>query len=397
MASAIPDWYLTALALSHDVVTRITQIDWDRNELLELTGSGGYIFNGSVTSNRSQNPMSELTCKIANRNGLWTPRVVGDTFAEGTLVKVERGIRWRGNSVMFEVMHGIVQSPVLNVTTDGDDELSVTCRDLWRVFAKKRASDVLVLERGSPVQAGVRTAAVLGGWPDVDDWFNLDDARQTFGIDTVVPIGALWADVMTQIASDYSLWVRVGPDGRLTLSLAPSASNQGDPIRLYAPGALSTIVTAQTGQNTDGVYNHVRVKGQNGRLPRTYHGEARDMNPDSGTYNPPPGYDPAWKHGGGPMGDLQDEEVVSAGITSDEQAQQKAEQLLLEVCLYSEEHELGVFNDASIGPGDVVQFVAPEFNVDATLILDAHSQDLGEGESDTSAISGKRQRRLLAA
>lgn len=396
MAQAVPDWYLPAIAQHHGVRTRITQIDWDRREIRELTGDSGKVVSGNLTLSRLTLPAATLSVTIANPGGALTPRVIGDTFAIGGLLKVERGIETPQGSARFTQMVAYIDRPQVQVTAD-DNVLTIQASDLWRVFAKKRSRTVLSFDRGQGVGHAIRTIALLAGWPSGDAWFDFTDDRQVFAAPQSYPAYTLLADLMLQIAGDYALELRPRYDGTLLLQPAPTTTDTLTPVRTYQPGETSTLLEVTKGLDADNLANAVEVEGQSHYLGRVVRGSARDLNPNSPTYNPPKGFDPAWPNGGGPMGDLLMEPIQSAGITTDAQAQRKANQLLLAACLFEETHDWSIVNDPSIEVGDVVTLIEPDSDVAGDMLLDEISEDLSEGQGDDSSrISSKRMRKLTS-
>lgn len=414
MAQPVPDWYLPAIAQHHGVRTRITQIDWDRREIRELTdenaspgfvvpGFGrvgaqdGALLGGSITLSRLSLPAATLNATIANPGGLWTPRAIGDAFQIGSLLKIERGIVAPQGSIRFTQMIAYVDRPQVQVTAD-DNVLSIQASDLWSLFVAKQSRTVLTFERGQGVGHAIRTIALLAGWPSGDQWFDFSDDRQVFDTPRSYPAYTLLPDLMLQIAADYALELRPRYDGTLLLQPAPTVTSALTPVRTYQPGETSTLLAVTKGLGKGNLHNAVEVEGQSHYLGRVVRGSARDLNPASPTYNPPPGLDPAWPNGGGPMGDLLMGPIRSAGITTEAQARRKAEQLLFEACLFEETHDWSFVNDPSVLVGDPVFLGEPTSDTSGVELLDQISQDLSAGEgNDSSEVSSKRMRTLVAA
>lgn len=394
MAQLVPAGYLDAIAQSHGVRSRVAVLDDSRNELLELSGADGYVVDGTVTMSRSQNPARTATLTIANPGGVWTPRSLASELSIGRYVTIQRGVAGASGATLFQVLLGVITEPQLQVGYS-DDVLTITIVDLWRTLQKKRFQTVSLAQAGQRVSSRIRELAVLGGWTDDASQFDLDDGGAVFSADTPAERYSLIADEMETIAADYALWLRVAWNGVLTLSAAPSVDSQGDPVRSYQPGEVSTLVEITKRLTDAGFYNHVLVTGQTA-ASTVVSGEWRDLNPLSASYNPPAGFDPAWRSGGGPMGDLMMEPWSSAGITAASQASAKARQLGFEVATQQESHDWSIVGDPSIEPGDVVSLDVVEADVSGSMVVNEMSMGLSEGAGDDLLrIATSRQRRLV--
>lgn len=396
MSVEVPSWYADAIAGSHSIVERVSIVDRDGNVLQRLDSEDGFVFAGSVTSSRLRLPAGDARLSIANPGGIWTPRTGANDLGIGARIRIERGISAAAGSVLFSIFLGQIENPEAQVSA-GASVLVVACKDLWRIFAKKRSRAPIELEEGRGVGDTIRSLAVLAGWPDDDDLFDFDDDRQTIAVSAGYPTYTLLADLMTQVASDYSLWLYPSPDGPLTLEPLPTITDDLTAVATYEPGERSTLLAVTKGLYADDLYNAVDVLGTSSRGSRTYFGSARDMNPDSATYNPPAGFDPDWPDGGGPMGDLLAEPIRSSGIGSDEQAQRRAEAALFAACLFQERHDWSIVNDPARRPGDTVYLGEPNADIAGVQLIDELAQDLSIGEGDdTSRILSKRLRSLIA-
>lgn len=396
MSVDVPSWYPDAIASSHEILERVSIVDVDGNVRQALAGEDGFVFSGLATSSRLRLPAADLAIALSNPGGIWTPRTGSSDLAIGSRILVERGIRSAAGSVLFPIFLGQIDNPEAQVTTNGS-VLSIRCKDLWRTFAKRRSRAPIELVEGRGVGDTIRALAVAAGWPDDDDAFDFDDDRQTITADAGYPTYSLYPDLMQQVASDYSLWLYPSPEGPLVLVPLPSIDDDLEPVATYEPGETSTLLAITKGLSSDDLYNAIDVIGGSSRSGRVYFGSARDMNPESATYNPPPGFDDDFRNGGLWIGDLLADPIRSSGINSDEQAQRRADAELFAAALYQEAHDWSIVNDPARRPGDPVYLRSSLADVDGVQLIDELSQDLSIGTGDDSSrILSKRLRSLVA-
>jgi hypothetical protein len=375
--------YLDAVRTGWTLATRLTVIDENDIELVELTGDDGYLLDADVLMSRLSLPRRTVSMTISNPEGIWTPSDLATDLWLQHRFKLQHGLIPPGSTTPEYVTLGtfIVDRPRVTFD-DAEKKLSVQGSDYWRLGYRRKLRQVVTLARGLPLEDVVIQLAPLAGLPV--ERMRLDDSDRLLETQIVLPYGTEIMPELAKIVADYAHEVFCDYDGWLVLQPAPNGDNLPASVYSLAEGDDAILLSTTKDWSADNLYNAVVVVAEGAQRP-TVSAEARDLNPDSPAYNP--------VDGSGPLGDRLLIEYTSR-LLDEFACYVRAEALLFEHCMIEETYDLNLAPLAPLVPGDVVRLLHPESNTDDDLLIDTIR--LGTLEADTQQLGIKKLRRLTA-
>jgi len=356
--------FAAAVRRSHTRATRVVLLDAEMTVDEVLTGDGGVVLDGYVSTDADRRRSCQLS--IANPAGTWTPEAPGDPFYPNRLLRLERGIIVDGAPEYVTLGTFLVDRPQVTVDRAGST-LSISGQDRIKLALKSRFTKPTRYDEGTPLADVVRSIAVAAGMGQV--LYRLDDAGKSLAVDRTFDTGLDRWPALIGLARDYALALFVDAAGYLVLQPALSTGSLPEPAWAFTRGPEAIMIGLTKDWSDDRLYNHVLVSGEASDLVPVA-AEARDLNPASPAYNPPDGT--------GPIGDRL-WTYTSAMIRSVEQAQEVADARLLEVALIEEGISVPSVVHPAIEGGDVVSIVEPISHTSDDYIVDTLSIPLGAG------------------
>jgi hypothetical protein len=382
--------FLAKVREGYELVTRVTLLDGDDNEVEELTGEDGYAVNAQVSVDRTRLPRYTVSLTVSNPNGLWTPRAMADAFWLSRRFKVQHGLRLSSGIPEYMTLgHFMVDRP--EATFDAtESSLSVQATDYWKSSYRRKNRTTTIIEAGMRLEEVVVLLGTACGFDPAR--MRLNDSSVVIAVDIPLEPFSDLPDELVRIISDHAHEVFFDHDGWLVLQPAPKSGTTGEPVFSFAPGDDSVLVGITRALSDEDLYNAVMVEAVGAQRPVVV-AEARDLNPDSPAYNPPIGSDPDWPQGG-PLGDRLMTVKQTSVLADDYAAYELAQALLWENSLVEETYSLRISPVSCLLPGDVVTLRHPDSGVDDQMLID--SLTVGTALEDEMTLSMKRLRLLSA-
>ncbi len=365
------------LTRAHRRAARISVLDSALNPIegAVLTGAAGYAISGSVRIDRTRDVRRTCDLTIANPDGVWTPRGLGDLFYWDRLLKLERGVYLDPSTIeWFSLGVFVIDQPVVDVAAS---TLRITGVDrMDRVLRSKFTTPTTyaIATRLQTVLAAIAVDAGIGS-----TFHRLDDGGKTLAAARTFDADTPRIDALRQLARDYTLEAYADADGVFVVE------PWRDPIELasawtFSPGEAAVMTGLSKTWSKDRLYNHVRVTGEASDVTPIVSAEAIDDDPASVTYYL------------GPLGDRLFT-YASAMIRSTTQAQLVANAMLVEHALVEETIDLPHSPIPMLEAGDVVAIAETTSDTEGRYQIQSMTMPLGAGGA---TLETRRLRSLLA-
>lgn len=361
-----------ALDGSHKPVSRLVALYPDRTERQVWDSSSGLLLPGSAIRDRRREVRGTFSGGLADLTGSLAPRVPGDLFATGSLIRVERGALLGATAAYVPLFTGVVTSA--RPTMSG--QMAIAAEDRLSL-AQQSFGEVVTLD---PALRGWEAVyailyPVLGG--DALQWM-LDDGGRTLGIVRA------YAEDDDRLASAMTI--------ARDLACELYSDRMGATIMRPVPDPTS-LPTARTYQRVPGVamlldlerelsgtpYNRSVAVSERTDGP-TFRGVAEVTDPASPLHRDRLGY-------------VRTTFLRSAQIATPDQAAAVARTQLWDRGLYEVSIGAVVIPDPTIDEGDVSLFVEPIAGANDRQLLDSVTYPLLQG---TMSLSSRRVRALFA-
>lgn len=347
-----------ALDGSHGPIARLVALNPDHSERdAWQAGPEAIVMSGSVTCDRLREIRRELSLELLNTTGSLSPKVLGDPFHPGSLVRFERG----ANGIYVPLFTGVI--------TDASPSMAggmgISAQDRFSLL-QQQFGEVVVLEAGERVGDALRRIMepVLGtagpAWQWADAGRTIPATRATAEDDDRLA-------VCMAIAADAALELVSGRLGEPILRPRPDATSL--PVSRSFETRRVVTLAEQEQARRDGVsslmsldrgvaarpYNRHLVIGEplDGPVVR---GMAQVTDPDS----------PLWIGYGIRQAPIR----RSAAISRQDVADAAAKAELPDLALREESIGAVVLPDPTLDEGDVCSFVEPISGTDAREMLD---------------------------
>lgn len=384
----VSEEFMQAARFGGTIVTRVVLLNDSMEDVDEITGEDGFVVDGSVVMDRTRKG-ARRTCdlSLSNPGGMWTPRSYRDRLWMAKRFRVETGFQLpSGRLELWPLGVYLIDRPELSLT-EADSNLRVQAQDRWKLGSKVKFRRSTHMDVGRRIDSVVYELGALAGYGTEEELYRLDDGGAVLQVEFSWEIGASIPDAMLQIAQVYGLDLFM--DRESVLVLRPVAAADGDlafaattdSLVTLTPGDDSLLVGITKSLSDELLYNATMVEGaSSNRSPAV--AEARDMNPLSPAYNPPPGTDPNWPNGG-PLGDRLLPPLRSARVLDEAQAQTLANVLLLENTMIEVAYALTIAPLAFLEPYDTVTVEEPVTGTQGVLLLDSLSVPTSESGNQT--------------
>lgn len=354
----------------HRRACRVALLNADMTVDRFITGEDGVVIDGQVTIDATRRRACTVT--LVNEDGSWTPAGPDDPLYLNRLIRLERGVYVDGSPEYVTLGVFLIDRPQVTVRGSGST-MQVQGQDRLKLAAKSRFTRPTRYDEGTSVGEVIRAIAQDAGMGAT--LYRLADGGKTLAADRMFEIGDDRVDAMRLIATSYGLDVFVDADGYLVVQQAMTPDTIPDPVFTFVRGRDAIMLGITKGWDDDRLYNHSFVSGEaSDQLPVS--AEARDLNPQSPAYNPPDGT--------GPIGDRV-YTYTSAMIRSEEQAQDVADALLLDIALVEETIEIPSVVHPAIEAGDVIGVIEPISRTNDAYIVDSITIPLGPGTMTTTS------------
>jgi len=328
----------------------------------------GRLLEGSVSIDRLRQIRREGSLTLTNEDA-----ALDALIAPGRIWRLERGAIVAGVPQYVPMMTGLVDE------VGGKRQVRIR---LWgrQMIADQQFSSAVTLPERMRVRDAILQLGGLGGLGTAPELYDLDDGFATLQATRTFDEGENILAAMHTIAAAHALELYDDPYGRTTLRPFVDPSAQA-PDWTFEPGEASILLsTDRTLKARRQIFNRTIVVGIG---PDRYpiEAQARDLNPNSPTYNPP--------DGSGPMGDRPRPRFVSTDIHTQAAANAVALRLLYEGALADEDYSAAAMPLPFITERSVVRF--PEY--DDAFLLDKLTIPLRAGNM---TMQSRRVRSLIA-
>ena len=329
------------------------------------------VLSGTVAMAR--NRLIRRTCQIelANPDGAFTPRELGDWLHVNSLVRLDRGIFLDPELIEWVTLgHFLLGRPAVRVAPAGST-ITVDGEDRAKLLTRSRFTAPTTYAAGAALGDVIATEAEVAGMGS--ERYRLNTSGLTLVRARTFEEDEPRADALAGLARDYGLELYTDADGYLTATDPPDASTA--PLAWsYETGRETAIMLGLSKEFTDDrLYNHVLVTGESSDPDHPpVRAEAMDTNPASPAYV------------AGPLGDRL-YRYTSAMITTAPQAAAVALNLLTEVALLEEQISLGAVTNAALEPGDAIGISEPLSSTEGRYLIDEITTPLGLGEQTVMA------------
>jgi len=367
--------FAQALRRSHRRVTRVSALDSAFEPIPGgiLSGSEGYVIDGSVTIDRRRAIRRTCSLNLANPDGVWTPTMPGDFFYYGAAIRIERGVYLADAIEWVSLGDFLIDGPTVDRHAHGAT-LQVQGQDRLKKAATSKFATPTTYTSGSTVRSVIDDLSQDAGMGATRQRF--EDAGKTLGADRVFDEQQDRLSAMTEVAHDFGLEVFI--DGDSVLVLQPVVDLALLPVAWsFVEGDDAVILGITKGFNDQRLYNHVVVVGESADQSPV-RGEASDQNPSSPTYV------------GGPFGD-RTYFYSSAMITTVGVANAVAAAMLPDLALIEEEISLPIVVNPALEAGDKIQIVEAVSKTNSFYQIDSITIPLGAG---SSTVQTKKVRSL---
>lgn len=273
MSYPVSDEFLTALNSSHRIATRA--------ELLDNNGNVQQVFgvlSASVTADAGRSVRRTCAASLADPDGALTPGELDDLFAPGQEVKLYRGL-YLPSGVAELVPQGVFRIGK-SVVRDTGDSLTVVLsgKDRAEKMRRARFTGTYIIAEGTNVSTALRSL--------ITDRTGIDRFNFMLTSHTTPRIVAQAGDdawkLAQDLARDIGAVLYFDRDGIPTLRAEPGGSAPSAATLTVAEGGR--LIEIEASMDEEKTYNHVIVTGEASSNAAPIRAEARDVDPDSGTY-----------------------------------------------------------------------------------------------------------------
>ncbi|CAN5611474.1 hypothetical protein BH23CHL8_BH23CHL8_18840 [soil metagenome] len=368
---ALAEPFASALATGYTAHARLSALAGANDPAVVRTWEAGeaIIISGSVQLDRTRQVRGTSSLDLADHRGQLVPRDVVDTFADRSLLRVERGIEVGGNVAWVPLATYVVDrsrgSMAGRLALSGQDRLTL---------AQQAFGEPLTLDTGMRVGDAIRAwlEPVLG---TDDELWGIDDGSLELGAPVTVSEDDQRLDRAMALAADHALELLTDRTGRVVLR--PKVD----------PTTAAAVLSIERGRTILGHEREVRAIPVNRAVAigdpltgRVYRGVAEVTDPASPLHPDRIGLLVAPPH-------------RSSAIASQYQADQVAWQLLIESALVEEETVTRLLADPRLDEGDVVILTEPHTATSGSYRVDRLDMPVLGGEM---SITATRTRSLLA-
>jgi hypothetical protein len=369
---------LSELLLSGDYTLALRALVMAGNLSDVLAEVPADVLDGSVDMDRHRQVRRRGRIVLDNSAGGYTPEDAASLTWPNRIWRLERGAYVDGTPQYVTLMTGLLNEPRQAVR---DQTIPFTLEGRL-TLANQQFSAALVLVSGTRLADAVRTIAELAGLGTDDALYVLDDGGRSLVADRAFDVADNMLDALHKLASDNALDLFDDALGRTCLAPWSDPSTVEPAWTFDATSDALTLDVSRTLRGQQTIYNRANVTGV---APDRYpiEAEARDLNPNSPTYNP--------LDGSGPIGDRPRPRYVSADIHDQAAANEVALRLLYEGALFEESIATSAVPLPGVEDRQVVRIVGAGAN--DSYLLDSVSIPLRGG---TMRLATRRVRSLIA-
>jgi hypothetical protein len=368
--------FAATVTQSHRRASRVSLLNSDLSTDQEISGESGIVIEGTVGIDPQRR--RSLSLRLVNEDGAWTPTGAADPLYLNRLLKVERGVYVGEGPEYVTLGVFLIDSPSVTVGASGAT-IDLQGQDRLKLALRSAFTKPTRYDEGMALGTVIRSIAQDAGMGAT--LYRLNDGGRSLKADRSFESGDNRVDAMRLLADAYGLILYVDAEGYFVVEPALTSLTIPEIAYTFERGTDAIMLGIRKGWNDDRLYNHVLVSGEASDLAPVS-AEARDLNPLSPAYNP--------LDGTGPIGDRLFT-YTSAMIRTEEQAQEVANALLLEVALIEETIDLPSIVHPAIEAGDVIGVIEPISKTNDAYIVDGMSIPIGAG---SMTISSKKVREL---
>jgi len=282
----------------------------------------GHLLDGSVDMDRKREIRRQASITLEDAGLIYRPRTPTSWTWPNHIWRIERGAIVNGQPQYQPLITGLVVQP-----QEATPDRAVTVQLVSRLAAAdQQFAEPVVLTSGMRLNDVVLTVGALAGLGVDPALYVLEDGGAVMLETRVFDVGDNMLESLVRLCFDQGLSLADDALGHTTLAPFVDPSTVA-PVATFSDITASGLLSLTRTLEQRPVYNRANVVGI---APDAYpiEAEARDLNPDSPTYNP--------VDGSGPIGDRPRPRYVSTDIHDQATANTVALRLLYEGALYEE-------------------------------------------------------------